>query len=229
MKQYFINLLSAILATSLLGSASAVLARMPQDITNDEMALLPAYCPYTQGFKLSSPVHAPSAAVQRWESAMGKGFWHMHHHCWALINFNRASKSGLPESTRKALLIEARDDFLYVIRTASEDFVLLPEVLTWMGRNAIHLRNLTEAEKAFARARELKPDYWPAYFHWALSLQGRGKKAEALELLRSGLYQAPNNKTMLSLYTDLGGKQSDIPEPKPKEPTPIVDDKPVSE
>lgn len=196
-----------------------VLARTPVGITTQEMAMLPKYCPYTQGFKLSSTYDKPSPAVRRWVSIMGDDFWHMHHHCWALIHFARAHRVGTSRSSKRASLTEARDDFLYVALNGKSEFVLMPEVLTWLGRTTNQLGNTKEAVQAFQRAIELKTNYWPAYFHWAsMSLARGSNKAEVLGIVREGLRHSPDSKSLIALYLDLGGKAADIPAPSPPIP-----------
>lgn len=190
-------------------------AVMPENITQAEMALIPPYCAYTQGFKLGGSFVAPSEGAKRWIAAMGGGdcFWHMHHYCTALINLRRAEKATLSEHEKGTLRGAALGDLWYVPKNCPEDFVLLPEIYTWIGRTEIKNRAPDKANAAFAKARELKPDYWPAYFHWAEYLRSAGQRAEALEVVRAGLRRAPDVKTLKSLYSTLGGKDTDLPLP----------------
>jgi tetratricopeptide (TPR) repeat protein len=185
-------------------------ANTPRDLTKAEKAMLPTFCAYTQGGGLGGSYESPSEGAKRWLNVMGPTFWHMHHYCWALTHHARGIRATLNQAAKTEELVLARDDFLYVIRNSPDDFILLPEVLTWMGRNAIQLRNIKEANEAFLRAREIKPDYWPAFFHWALYLSSLERKAEALELLRQGLSHSPESKTLNTLYKDLGGKFKDV-------------------
>ena len=66
------------------------------------------------------------------------------------------------------------------------------------------------ADKAFARARAIKPDYWPAYSQWAEYLMKIGKQAEAKQLVKAGLEQAPQARMLIEQYRLLGGKPSEI-------------------
>jgi hypothetical protein len=64
--------------------------------------------------------------------------------------------------------------------------------------------------RLFAEARALKPDYWPGYSHWADFLMRSGQKAEAKQLVRSGLEHNPDAKTLREQYRLLGGNPSEI-------------------
>lgn len=108
-----------------------------------------------------------------------------------------------------------------MVKNTDDSFILLPEILTWIGRTELLLNNPKNAGEAFAKARMVKPDYWPAYTRWAEYLQAKGFKKEALEIVRAGLQHAPEAKALNTLYRDLGGKPGDIPPPIVKvEPVP---------
>ena len=210
------HFLAAMLGVLLVGTSMPTLAG-PANITEAEWALLPPYCPHTMAFKGYT-----QANRARWEPLMGNvNFSHMHHYCWALINFRRAERATLPAQQKQGLRTEALGDFLYVVKNTSEDFVLLPEVLNWVGRTELLLGKPSNAGGAFARARAIKPDYWPAYTHWAEFLLAKGFKKEAMEIVKAGLQHAPGAKALHTLFRTLGGKPGDIPPPIPKkEPTP---------
>ena len=106
------------------------------------------------------------------------------------------------------------------VKNTDDSFILLPEIMTRIGSTYILLGDPKNASEAFAKARAVKPDYWPAYTHWAEYLQAKGAKKEAMELVKIGLQYAPNAKVLLSLFRTLGGKPGDIPLPiQKKEPT----------
>jgi tetratricopeptide (TPR) repeat protein len=207
--------LAFLVASWLVGSSTAVWALKPDNITDAEMAVLPRFCPDSQTFKQLDQVNY-SPATRMWVDAMGLGFFHVHHYCWARINFQRAQRARISRYDREFILKDVRGDFWYVVNNAGPDFVLLPELYTWIGRSSVLLDDSKAANEAFAKARSLKPDYWPAYFHWAEYLRAKGKKAEAMEMVRSGLQNAPGAKALLLLYSNLGGKPADIPPPLPK-------------
>lgn len=194
-----------------LAAAEPSHAGKPANITAAEMALLPVYCPDTMGFGYGDAYHNTSPNASKWVAMMGKDFWHMHHHCWALINFRRAERTALPANEKLRLRKEALIDFRYVVTNASKDFVLLPEIYTWMGRTELLLRNPRAAADAFARARTVKPDYSPAYTHWADFLLSQGNRNDAMKVVLEGLQQAPQAKGLLHLYRELGGKPENLP------------------
>lgn len=205
----------AIVFLLVLSSALPVAAK-PQNITESEMKLIPAYCPDTQGFGYGDAFSNTSPRAPHWVGLMGKGFWHMHHYCWARINMNRAQRAGVPNQAKKGLWESALKDYQYVINHVSNDFVLLPEIYTRQGEVELLLGQSNHAQESFSRARQLKPDYWPAYSNWAEFLIKAGKRAEALKVVSAGLEYSPNAKVLLELFKTLGGKPSDIPTPKQK-------------
>jgi tetratricopeptide (TPR) repeat protein len=220
-------LLRLTLALAFIGVANVTHAK-PEGVTEAEMKLLPRYCPDTMGFNYGDAYSNTSPRAGHWVSLMGKSFWTMHHYCWAQINMNRAQKAGLPTQTRRGLWESARGDYGFVIANAQPDFIMLPEIYTRIGEVELFLAHQDKADEAFARARELKPDYWPAYSHWAEFLIKVGRRAEAMKMVISGLEQSPDAKVLREQFRVLGGKASDIPKPieKPKaesEPAPATE------
>jgi tetratricopeptide (TPR) repeat protein len=217
-----VTALGLTLAVAILGLTSPVMAQ-PVNVTPEEMALSPRFCPDVQGYGRSGTRDAPSAAAKRWVSLMGDTFWHVHHYCWGQINLQRALHSSTPQQTRQHLLGSVRNDYLYVVRNASKNFILLPEIYTKIGDVELLLSLPNDANKSFAQARALKPDYWPAYSHWAEFLINAGKKADAKQLVRTGLEYSPGARVLQEQYRLLGGKPSEIvPKtiaPPPKEST----------
>jgi len=181
-----------------------------QDISEAEMRVLPRYCADTQGFKYG---YKGSPNYQYWESLMGPAFWHLHHYCWSLIQINRSNRAGTPNHRRLSLREAALGGYLYVINNSPDNFVLLPEIYTKKGEVELLLRKIQNANESFAHARKLKPDYWPAYSHWAEYLIRIGQKNDALSIVKSGLKFSPKAKVLLEQYRLLGGKPSDIPTP----------------
>lgn len=189
--------------------------------TDTELALVPGYCKDTQGFGYGDATTNTSPKAGHWVSLMGKTFWHMHHYCRGLIKRNRAMKAGMPFSHRRDLIRSALGEYEYVLANNKDaDFILLPEIYTRVGEANVLIGDASAAEQAFAKARQLKPDYWPAYSHWAEYLIQKGKRAEAKQLVKSGLEQTPTAKVLIDQYRQLGGKPSEI--------VPIVK-KPVNE
>lgn len=212
---FFEGLLGLAIGLSLMGMVE-IAAAAPADITEAEMNLLPKYCPYTQTFKNGSPSYAPSPKASYWVAQMGGTFWAMHHYCWAQINMIRSRKAGVPAHERRQMWQSARGDYGYVIENAAPDFILLPEIYTRIGEVELLLNHPEKANNAFAQARQLKPDYWPAYSHWAEFLMKIGRIPEALKVVGSGLQYSPSAKVLLEQFRILGGKSSDIPKPVEK-------------
>ena len=186
-----------------LGSASAT----PQNITPGELALTPPYCQDVQsinGWTKDKGTRSPRA--EHWLNLMGETFWAMHHYCWGLIQMQRSRVSGLTPQVRSFLRHEAIDEYRYVIKNSRADFVLLPEVYLRIGEAHATLDEHALALEAYAKARTIKADYWPAYAREAELLEAVGLKAKARELLEAGLRNLPNNPELQNHLQRLGGK-----------------------
>lgn len=199
-----------LLATALIcGSMTAAYAGKPPDLNDGEMALVPAYCADTQGFKYGNASFNRSPRANHWVGLMGPSFWDMHHYCWALLNMRRASMSSSAQ-TRKGLWESAAGDIQYVIKNSAPNFVLLPEILVTLGGVCVQLSNVSCAYDSFGKARELKPDYWPAYSDWADVLIKSGQKNQAKTLVKTGLEHVPDSKVLRDQFRLLGGNFADI-------------------
>lgn len=194
----FVSAFLALTLTSTLSFAK------PQDVTEAELKLLPRYCLDTQWF----PDRYQTRATH-WKNIMGKSFNAMHHYCWGLTNMNRARKASAKHKT--GLLEDVLNDFWYVIQQSPSEFVLLPEIYTRIGEVELMIKHPNKANDAFSKARNLKPDYWPAYTHWIEFLMQTRKRAEALELARSGLMYVPDARVLREQYRLLGGNPAEIP------------------
>ena len=202
LSRFLVGSLSSVLVLA----STATYAMQPMNETQAEMALAPSYCRDTQGYGNSGTPDAPSPAAQRWVGMMGKTFWAMHHYCWGQINMQRAMRSGTAPQMRQHLLGSVLDDYNFVLRYASANFVLLPEIHTRVGEVELLLSRPRDAEKSFAKARALKRDYWPAYSHWAEYLIKVGKTAEARKLVKQGLEYAPGSRVLREQYRVLGSR-----------------------
>lgn len=180
------------------------IAGRPPNITPEEIALLPNYCPYTQGFqygiKLGMNNH-PMA--ERWHGTIGPAFMDLHHYCWALIELQRASKRSTPDEIKKGLRLSALGNLWYVINKGHNDLALLPEIYTWIGRTELQLERPTQADTAFKKAREIKPNYWPAYYHWGEHLFSNKNNTEARHIVIEGLKHSPTAKPLQELLRKL--------------------------
>lgn len=205
-----------LLGLALMGLAGTAAANKPDDITEAEMKLLPAYCVDTMGFNYGDAYYNTSPRAGHWVALMGKTFWAMHHYCWAQINMSRSRRAGISPQLRQALWEGIRGDYGYVLKNATPGFIMLPEIYTRIGEVELLLGHPNKAGEAFGRARRLKPDYWPAYSHWAEFLMKIGRRPEAMKIVISGLENAPGAKVLLEQYRVLGGKAADLPKPLEK-------------
>ncbi len=214
-------MLAIVIGGFLLTLATAVSAGKPTNVTDTEMALLPEYCPDTFGFKYGDAYFNTSPNAPKWVGLMGKGFWAMHHYCWALINLGRAQKPSMPANERQFTRESAIADMYYIIENTNADFIMLPELYTKIGEVQLMLNHPPEARDAFAKARALKPDYWPPYFHWGEYLRRVGQKAQAREVVEEGLSYSPAAKPLRSLLVTLGGNPDTVT-PHPRATTPVA-------
>jgi tetratricopeptide (TPR) repeat protein len=176
----------------------------PLNITPAEMALIPPYCADAATFGSGDAYYNTSPGAAKWVAMMGKGFWAIHHYCWALINLSRIQRPSTPPVIRQGTREAALSDMKYVIDNTTPNFVVLPEIYTRMGEVQLALDRDAEAYASFSKARQLKPDYWPAYYQWADDLRRKGRKDQAREVVQEGLRHAPQSKSLLQLRADLG-------------------------
>jgi hypothetical protein len=111
---------------------------------------------------------------------------------------------------RVGMLTAAINDYFYVINNAPRDFVLAPEIYLRIGEARINLAQFGLAQDAFSTARELKPDYWPAYVRWIDHLIKTNQKAPAKDLAAEGLRHAPASTELKERYQRLGGDPGKI-------------------
>jgi hypothetical protein len=195
------------------------LAQKPADVTIGEMALLPEYCADTMGFEYGDAYTRTSPRAAYWVSLMGPSFWHVHHYCWGLIKLERVMTPGTRKELRAGGLKNVAAEMKYVLRNGTPDFILRPEILVRLGDVLILDSEPSAAREAYASARRLKPDYWPAYTRWADVLAKLGLRRDALALLEEGLRIMPGEKALQQAYGRLGGNTAafllSLPPPKP--------------
>jgi tetratricopeptide (TPR) repeat protein len=187
------------LAIPLLMATTGAFAQKPPNVTPGEMALLPEYCPDTQGFKYGDAYFNTSPRAKHWVGLMGPS-------CWGLIKMRRATAAGVPKVLRDGGLKAAIGDYEYVLYHSTPDFVMLPEVYLRIGEAQLLLNDYGAASDAFAQARSKKPGYWPAYVQWAEVLVKIGKKQEALALIEECLRLTPSEPALRAPYERMGGK-----------------------
>jgi tetratricopeptide (TPR) repeat protein len=74
---------------------------------------------------------------------------------------------------------------------------LMPEVYLRVGDLYLRKGDRPKASDAFAAARRLKPDYWPAYTRWADELVSLRLFDAAEALIDEGLLHEPNEPQLL--------------------------------
>ncbi len=195
--------LKLLLASAVASSACA--GGLPIGSTPGEVALLPAYCMDTSSFGYDIASYNPSPRAGHWVGLMGKSFWHMHHYCYGLIKARRATLPGAGATHRKFMLETAINEFDYVIVNSPADFIMLPEVYLRRGDAELQLGKVVAARESFDLATKVKPDFAPAYSHWADELARTGLKKNALTHLEVGLRMAPNSTELRARYAKLGG------------------------
>jgi tetratricopeptide (TPR) repeat protein len=111
---------------------------------------------------------------------------------------------------RAHMIHSAINDYYYVVNNSTPGFILLPEIFLRIGEAHVLLDAPVAALEAFAKARELKADYWPAYARAAEVLERVGKKTAARSLLGDGLRLMPDEPALQSAYKRLGGNPTDV-------------------
>ena len=96
-----------------------------------------------------------------------------------------------------------------------KDFYLAPEIYTYVGRTHLLLKEPQEADRAFAKARAQKPDYWPAYSWWATFLLDGGHLEEARATVEEGLKHSPNERVLLAIKRDIEASRGRAATPLP--------------
>lgn len=205
------HLRSVIAAVGAMLLPMSSIAFRPDNVSAGELELVPPYCIDTEGFIYgpeNSPTQSPRAPV--WVAQMGRSFWAMHHYCWGLVNLNRLRSGRADTNNKQGFAKGIVNEYLYVIRNARPDFVLLPEIWVRVGEASLLAGEIGPAMDAYERARRLKPDYWPAYTQWAEFLLRYNKKAEAKALVQTGLQHAPDAVALTELYRRLGGDPATV-------------------
>ena len=123
-------------------------------------------------------------------------FASMHHYCNGIFKTNKALLTSQTPQWRRFYLTSSIEEFDYVISTAPDSFVLLPEVLTKKGENLFRLGDVPNAVATLDRAIQLKPDYWPPYAVMSDYYSKAGNNAKARDVLEKGLAVAPQTKAL---------------------------------
>jgi hypothetical protein len=181
------------------------------DVTDEEKALVSPFCADTEAFGgRPQCLTGRSSGAENWHRILGDGFCHVHHYCWAQVKLMRANHRGLSSDTRKLRYSYVVGEYEYVIRNAPPDFVLLPEIYTRLGDVKLLIDKARDAEAAYLKARQLRPDYWPAYSRWIDYLIKTNKKEDAKNLALEGIKFSPESKVLKEQYRKLGGNLIDL-------------------
>lgn len=177
-------------------SATCVHAQ-PYKLTIDLLPILPAYCPHTRGISELVPGGNNPQARERWETLMGaSNFAHIHHYCVGLARTHHALFNPRTKQERDGYLEASIKEFDYVLRLATPDFVLLPEILTKRGENLVRLGRAPEAIPNLMQAIDIKPDYWPPYASLSDLYKEAGDTEKARTWLEKGLAASPGAKPL---------------------------------
>ena len=161
-----------------------------------EVALLPPFCNYTQHFREHFSGGGDKAVIDGWTARLGPAFHHLHHYCYGLMKTNRANLLVQDQTMRRFYLTDAITEYDYVIERSSNDFILLPEILSKKGENLIALGKGPVAVFQLNRAIQLKDDYWPPYAQLSDYYRDTGDQRKAREVLEAGLAKVPDAKAL---------------------------------
>ena len=212
-------LFRALFATMLLAATATAGAQQrtapgpnktPVGVTWGELALLPDYCRDAMGILYGDQYYNPSPRAAHWVALMGQGFWSIHHYCYAMAHVRQAEMAGVTQPQRKFIYGRTIPDYLYTLNNSAPDMVLVPEILVRLGEAYLKVGDTANAYSAFEKARQVKPDYWPAYSRWVDVLIKSNLRKDALALARQGLAHAPASEVLRRQYISLGGDPSKV-------------------
>jgi tetratricopeptide (TPR) repeat protein len=198
---------SRALAAAVLAGAFSAHAQLIPGYSDDvrkydprDLALLPAYCAYTQEFRERLPEgnKVERDKVEQWSATLGPAFNALHHYCWGLMKVNRALLLARSEQVKRHYLNDALIEFDYVISHSPKDFVLLPEIFARRGDAHFRLGQRGLGLESVEQAVKLKPDYWPPYAFASDHFRATGDDLQARQWLERGL-QHVQDQTALKL------------------------------
>jgi tetratricopeptide (TPR) repeat protein len=190
-------------------------------------ALLPTWCIDTQD-NYGSPNWSSeypdgrnaSPLSDHWTSIFGKDFWHMHHYCRALFLLQGVEMSAQSPTIKLGTIERAIADLGYVIKYCKESNPLMPEFFYRLGEAELRRNNLINAMDAFANARRIKPEYWPAYTRWADELAKLRKYDTASALIDEGLKYSPDEEELRKRKSSIERQRAKRVLPASKSPFP---------
>ena len=217
---------AALTLSAVPGWAQGVADGPGRNPTQGELALLPPFCQDAQTINGWSQFGRESPRSPMWVAKLGRGFWSIHHYCWARNAVYRAKAAGVSEYEHDYFLRSAISDMSYVIQNSDPDMVLLPEIYYLIGDYYRQLRRSGEAIEPFEKSIELKADYWPPYAGLADVWMQIGQNGKARTVLEKGLAVMPNQAALTSRLK----KISTAPPPRAQtlDPTPAQPPAPAS-
>jgi len=171
--------------------------------TDAEVAVLPPYC--LAKFR--------GVDVEKWKSALGSIYSHVHHYCGSLYIINRYHKLN-NQQDRKYYVRVIIDNIDYMFSHGDQSSALIPEIHFTKGKVLVLDGNHAGAAKEFLIAIQLKPGYVAPYLAMADYYASLKNKPEALKLLQEGIRQIPTSRSLARRYQELGGKLP-LPEANP--------------
>lgn len=187
-------------------------AQAADNTTQQEIAMLPAYCDAKIGRQ--NPVD-----VERWRAQMNHENWiHMHHYCSGLIELNRYYRAA--RGKQQPNLGNAVNEFTGMINGWRPGFYLIPEAYLNRGRAYRLMRHDGRALADFIKALELDPGLTQASVELSDVYKAAGKKQEALDVLKRALERKPDSKVLKRRYTALGGNPDSLVRAAPDTPAP---------
>lgn len=137
---------------------------------------------------------------------------HFHHYCYALNALNKAYVAR-NEMDRRYQLEQVIGETNYVLTNVAAGHPLLPEVHTLRGQAYSLGHKTADAERELLKALQMDPSHLDAHITLARLYSDTKRKDKAIEVVRSGLALAPDNKTLRRIGEKLG---VELPSPEEK-------------
>ena len=161
----------------------------------EEMAFLPPYCNYTQGY----PGTSRPGAYQAYMNRYGDAWSHMHHYCWALGEIGRADRMNLQPHIRRGLISSAVGNIDYVLRRSEPGFPFRPEMLWRKARLLIRTGDAKRALETAQRLRDEAPSLADGYVIMAEILSKGGRLEEAQRVIADAEAQVTDKERLARL------------------------------
>lgn len=170
-------------AAAMVAMLSTVSAAQPRNVQPEERALLPNWCNAVQGWLDRPGAHEE---YRRLVAGYGRGWTHMHHYCWALVDLARLDRQAGRRSGPRGSLSAAIGNIDYVLRNTEPGFPPRADILT---RKARALARHGNAQSAAETANQLIAE-WPEHADGYVILAGllvkSGQREQAMQVLAKG-------------------------------------------